>query len=111
MDGDRPKDGSIVQIGLVIVPPAAGATIDNYALWYYTSDAKLAHQLIKAGFAAQHRADHRIHGHSKRDEAARRNGEKARRPRAVVDRIGCSVVHPRGLLSRQLVEQGEQRCG
>ena len=54
VDGERTKGGSIVQIGVVIVPPQPGAFIDTYALWYYTSDAKLAHQLQKAGINAQH---------------------------------------------------------
>jgi len=54
VDGDHAKGGSIVQIGVVIVPPQPGAFIDTYALWYYTSDAKLAHHLQKLGFDAQH---------------------------------------------------------
>ena len=54
VDGQRSKGGSIVQIGVVIVPPEPGAFIDTYGLWYYTSDAKLAHQLQKAGINAQH---------------------------------------------------------
>jgi hypothetical protein len=54
VDGERTKGGAIVQIGVVIVPPQPGAFIDTYALWYYTSDAKLAHSLQKAGMNAQH---------------------------------------------------------
>jgi len=54
VDGERTKGGSIVQLGVVIAPPQAGAFIDTYALWYYTTDAKLAHQLRKAGMNAQH---------------------------------------------------------
>ena len=54
VDGERNKGGAVVQIGVVIVPPQPGAFIDSYALWYYTSDAKLAHHLQKAGMNAQH---------------------------------------------------------
>lgn len=54
VDGERTKGGTVVQIGVVIVPPQAGAFIDIYAPWYYTSDAKLAHRLQKAGMNAQH---------------------------------------------------------
>src|SRR5437868_3101699 len=54
VDGDRAKAGTIVQLGIVIVPPQPGAAIDTYALWYYTSDAKLAHALQKLGIDAQH---------------------------------------------------------
>jgi hypothetical protein len=54
VDGERSKGGAIVQLGVVIVPPEPGAFIDTYALWYFTSDAKLAHQLQKAGIDAQH---------------------------------------------------------
>lgn len=52
--GQRAKAGSIVQIGVVIVPPDFTGIINNYTLWYYTSDAKLAHQLEIAGINAQH---------------------------------------------------------
>ena len=54
VDGHRPKAGSIVQIGVVIVPPDFTGDINNYTLWYYTSDAKLAHNLDKLGINAQH---------------------------------------------------------
>src|SRR5215510_6546532 len=36
--GERSKAGSVVQIGVVIVPPDFSADINNYTLWYYTSD-------------------------------------------------------------------------
>jgi hypothetical protein len=51
---DRPKAGAIVQIGLVIVPPDFTGDINLYTLWYYTSDAKLAHGLTELGVRAQH---------------------------------------------------------
>ena len=54
MAGDNPKTREIVQIGLVIVPPDSTGDINNYTLWYYTSDATLAHQLRDAGVNAQH---------------------------------------------------------
>jgi hypothetical protein len=54
VDGHSPKAGSIVQIGAVIVPPDFTGDINNYTLWYYTSDAKLAHNLEKLGINAQH---------------------------------------------------------
>ena len=54
VNGYMPKAGEIVQIGLVIVPPDFTGDINNYTLWYYTSDAKLATQLRDAGVAAQH---------------------------------------------------------
>lgn len=52
--GHRPKAGSIVQIGVVIVPPDFTGDINNYTLWYYTSNAKLAHHLTRLGIRAQH---------------------------------------------------------
>lgn len=54
VDGNRAKAGSVVQIGVVIVPPDFSGDINNYTLWYYTSDAKLAHHLERLGVAAQH---------------------------------------------------------
>ena len=54
VDGNRPNGGSIVQIGVVIVPPDFSGDINNYTLWYYTSDAKLAYHLERLGVAAQH---------------------------------------------------------
>jgi hypothetical protein len=54
VEGRRPRAGSIVQIGLVIVPPDFSGDINNYTLWYYTSDARLAHALERLGVEAQH---------------------------------------------------------
>jgi hypothetical protein len=54
VDGQDSKPGSVVSIGVVIVPPDFSGDINNYTLWYYTSDAKLAHQLQMLGVAAQH---------------------------------------------------------
>jgi len=54
VDGHRPTAGSIVQVGVVIVPPDFTGDINNYTLWYYTSDAKLAHHLTRLGIRAQH---------------------------------------------------------
>src|SRR5690348_12578659 len=54
VDGQKPKPGSIVQIGAVIVPPEPGVgDINNYTFWYYTTDAKLAHRLHELGVSAQ----------------------------------------------------------
>jgi len=52
--GHEPKASEIVQIGAVIVPPDFTGDINNYTIWYYTSDPKLATELRKAGVAAQH---------------------------------------------------------
>jgi hypothetical protein len=54
VDGRRPRAGSIVQIGVVIVPPDGTGDINNYTLWYYTSDARLATRLQRLGVDAQH---------------------------------------------------------
>lgn len=50
----KPKAGEIVQIGAVIIPPDFTGDINNYTIWYYTSDAKLAVELRQAGVNAQH---------------------------------------------------------
>ncbi|HEX3083265.1 MAG TPA: hypothetical protein VHP99_01980 [Pyrinomonadaceae bacterium] len=50
----KPKPGEIVQIGAVIIPPDFTGDINNYTIWYYTSDAKLAVQLRQAGVDARH---------------------------------------------------------
>jgi len=52
--GQRPNGGSITQVGLVIVPPDFTGDINNYTLWYYTTDAELANHLVRLGVAAQH---------------------------------------------------------
>jgi len=48
-----PMAGSIVQIGAVIVPPDFTGDINNYTIWYTTSNAILATQLRKVGVDAQ----------------------------------------------------------
>ena len=53
VDAGRAQRGIVVQIGLVLVPPDFTGDINNYTLWYYTSDAKLARELQRAGVAAQ----------------------------------------------------------
>ena len=52
--GQPAKNGSIAQIGLVIVPPDFTGDINNYTLWYYTTDAELANHLVRLGVGAQH---------------------------------------------------------
>lgn len=54
VDGKRARPGTIVQIGAVIVPPDFTGDINNYTLWYYTSDAQLASSLNGIGALAQH---------------------------------------------------------
>ncbi len=55
VDDHKPKAGSVVQIGAVIVPPEIGlGDINNYTFWYYTTDEKLAHRLRDLGVSAQH---------------------------------------------------------
>ena len=51
--GHEPMAGSMVQIGAVIVPPDFTGDINNYTIWYSTSNAKLATQLRKVGVDAQ----------------------------------------------------------
>lgn len=53
IDGGRVRRGEIVQIGAVIVPPDVTADINNYTIWYYTSDLHLALRLVLAGVQAQ----------------------------------------------------------
>jgi len=53
--GDQSSNaGDIAQIGLVIVPPDFSGDINNYTLWYYTTDAELANHLVRLGVGAQH---------------------------------------------------------
>jgi hypothetical protein len=54
VDGRKPKRGSIVQVGAVIVPPDFHGDINNYTFWYYTTDEKLAQRLQDLGVSAQH---------------------------------------------------------
>jgi hypothetical protein len=51
--GHTPMSGTIVQIGAVIVPPDFTGDINNYTIWYSTSNAKLATHLRKVGIDAQ----------------------------------------------------------
>lgn len=50
----KPKAGAIVQIGVVVDPPDFTGDINLFTLWYYTSDAKVAHYLTRRGLRAQH---------------------------------------------------------
>ena len=52
--GLRPGAGEIIQIGAVIVPPDFTGDINNYTIWYYTSDLRLALRLLLAGVSAQY---------------------------------------------------------
>jgi hypothetical protein len=51
--GHGPMAGAMVQIGAVIVPPDFSGDINNYTIWFSTSNAKLATQLRKVGVDAQ----------------------------------------------------------
>ncbi|MBS1797101.1 MAG: hypothetical protein JSS81_24960 [Acidobacteria bacterium] len=51
--GLPPRSGSIVQIGAVVVPPDGTGDINNYTIWYYTSDLPLAAALRLTGVDAQ----------------------------------------------------------
>ena len=51
--GHAPMAGTMVQIGAVIVPPDFTGDINNYTIWFSTSNAKLATQLRKVGVDAQ----------------------------------------------------------
>ena len=53
VNGHNPMAGETVQIGLVIVPPDGTGDINNYTLWYYTGNPRLATQLRNAGVGAQ----------------------------------------------------------
>lgn len=53
INGQRPRTGTIVQIGAVIVPPDGTGDINNYTLFYYTDDIRLALRLILTGVHAQ----------------------------------------------------------
>jgi hypothetical protein len=52
-DGKKGKAGDLVQIGLVIVPPDGDGDINNYTLYYDTTDAKLADELHDVGVPAR----------------------------------------------------------
>lgn len=51
--GHEPMAGAMVQIGAVIVPPDFTGDINNYTIWFSTSNPKLATQLRKVGVDAQ----------------------------------------------------------
>lgn len=51
--GHAPMAGTMVQIGAVIVPPDFTGDINNYTIWFSTSNAKLATQLRKVDVDAQ----------------------------------------------------------
>jgi hypothetical protein len=53
VDGRRARPGAIIQIGAVIVPPDFTGDINNYTLWYYTSNVELAVRLSQVGVDAQ----------------------------------------------------------
>jgi hypothetical protein len=55
VDGHKPKPGSVVQIGAVMVSPEVGVgDINNYTFWFYPTDERLAHRLQDLGLSAQH---------------------------------------------------------
>ena len=51
--GHSSRQRKIVQVGVVIVPPDGTGDINNYTLFYYTDDIRLALQLNLAGVHAQ----------------------------------------------------------
>lgn len=53
-DGHGQRAGDIVQIGAVVVPTDFTGDINNYTIWYYTSDLRLALRLLEAGVSAQY---------------------------------------------------------
>jgi len=53
IDGHNDGIGRIVQIGAVIVPPDFTGDINNYTMFYYTDDLRLALRLNLAGVFAQ----------------------------------------------------------
>jgi hypothetical protein len=53
IDGGRARHGEIVQVGAVIVPPDFSGDMNNYTIWYETSDLYLALRLALAGVHAQ----------------------------------------------------------
>ena len=58
VDDHKPKPGSVVQIGAVIVPPEIGVgDINNYTFWYYTTDERLARRLRSRGIRPARRDD------------------------------------------------------
>jgi len=53
VSGNDSRVGEIVQTGAVIVPPDGTGDINNYTLFYYTSDLRLALRLLLSGVGAQ----------------------------------------------------------
>ena len=51
--GHEAKTAAIIQIGAVIVPPDFSGDINNYTIWYSTSESKLATELQRAGINSQ----------------------------------------------------------
>lgn len=51
---DRSRDVTVVQVGAVIVPPDGTGDINNYTLFYYTDDRRLARALGRAGVDVEH---------------------------------------------------------
>ena len=55
IDGKHAKPGTVVQVGVTIVPPDGNsANLNNYTGWYYTDHKALAKELKKAGMNAQY---------------------------------------------------------
>ena len=54
VDGQRSRLGTIVQVGAIIVPPDGTGDINNFTLFYYTDDLRLAIRLLLAGVNAQY---------------------------------------------------------
>ncbi len=52
--GQRPTVGEIVHIGAVVVPPDGTGNINNYTIFYYTNDLRLALRLLLAGVKAEY---------------------------------------------------------
>ena len=54
VDGHSSGGVEIVQIGAVLVPPDFTGDINNYSIWYYTTNLRLALRLLLAGINAQY---------------------------------------------------------
>ncbi len=54
VNGGTPTPGSVVQIGLAVVPPDGTGDVNSYTLWYCTDHALLAYKLLQAGFLVQY---------------------------------------------------------
>lgn len=54
VNGGTPTPGSVVQVGLAVVPPDGTGDVNSYTLWYYTDHALLAYKLLQAGFLVQY---------------------------------------------------------